>query len=119
MSAMLYDYKRPGSGLLIITILGIRATLNDAGSFRDKLLEEIQNGYKVIIVNFERVEFIDSTFLGALVVGWKKINSLDGSLVLTNLNAKVKDTFTLTQLDKKITIAATIEDAILLFKAKN
>ncbi|MCC6548528.1 MAG: hypothetical protein IT279_00515 [Ignavibacteriaceae bacterium] len=53
------------------------------------------------------------------MVGWKKINSLDGSLVLTNLNAKVKDTFTLTQLDKKITIAATIEDAILLFKAKN
>ncbi|MCC6548527.1 MAG: hypothetical protein IT279_00510 [Ignavibacteriaceae bacterium] len=67
MSAMLYDYKRPGSGLLIITILGIRATLNDAGSFRDKLLEEIQNGYKVIIVNFERVEFIDSQ---SLVLWW-------------------------------------------------
>lgn len=48
----------------------------------------------------------------------KKITSLNGSLVLTNLNDKMKDTFNLTQLDKKLTIAETVAEALLLFKAK-
>lgn len=117
MSVLLYDYLRPVNGVLIITINGIRATLDDAGSFRNKLLHEIQDGCKIIIVNLEKVEFIDSTFLGAIVVGWKNITAKEGALVLTNLNVKVKDLLTLTQLDKKLSIAATVEDALLLFKA--
>jgi anti-sigma B factor antagonist len=117
MSVLLYDYLRPVNGVLIITINGIRATLDDAGSFRNKLLHEIQDGCKIIIVNLEKVEFIDSTFLGAIVVGWKNITAKEGALVLTNLNVKVKDLLTLTQLDKKLNIAATVEDALLLFKA--
>jgi len=118
MSALLYDIRRPGSRLLIVTPQGSRATLHDAGSFRDMILEEIGNGCRILIINFEKVDFIDSTFMGALVVGWKKITSLNGSLVLTNLNDKMKDTFNLTQLDKKLTIAETVAQALLLFKAK-
>lgn len=119
MSAVFYEYNRPGHGLLIVTLVGFRATLHDAGTFRDTMLREIEDGNKIIILNFGKVEFIDSTFLGALVVVWKKVTSLNGGLVLTNLNSKVKDTFTLTQLDKKLSITDSVEDALLLFKAKD
>jgi len=60
----------------------IRATLNEAVEFKDYLAETMQDSDKDIIVNLSACEHLDSTFLGVLVSGYKKLKSQNRSLVI-------------------------------------
>ena len=60
----------------------LRATLNEATEFKDYLEEAILDTDKDIIVNFGACEHLDSTFLGVLVSGYKRLKSQNRSLVI-------------------------------------
>lgn len=60
----------------------IRATLNEAVEFKDYLAETILDSDKDIIVNLSACEHLDSTFLGVLVSGYKKLKSKNRNLVI-------------------------------------
>lgn len=60
----------------------IRATLTEAVEFKGYLAETIQDSDKDIIMNLSACEHLDSTFLGVLVSGYKKLKSKNRSLVI-------------------------------------
>lgn len=60
----------------------IRATLNEASEFKDYLEDTILDSDKDIIVNLSACEHLDSTFLGVLVSGYKRLKSQNRSLVI-------------------------------------
>jgi len=60
----------------------LRATLNEAVEFKDYLTETMLDTDKDIIVNLSACEHLDSTFLGVLVSGYKKLKSQNRSLVI-------------------------------------
>ena len=60
----------------------IRATLNEATEFKNYLAETIRDSEKDIIVNLSACEHLDSTFLGVLVSGYKRLKSQNRSLVI-------------------------------------
>jgi len=60
----------------------IRATLNEAVEFKDYLAETMKDSDKDIIVNLSACEHLDSTFLGVLVSGYKKLKSQNRNLVI-------------------------------------
>jgi anti-sigma B factor antagonist len=60
----------------------LRATLNEATEFRDYLEEAILDTDKDIIVNLGSCEHLDSTFLGVLVSGYKRLKIQNRSLVI-------------------------------------
>ncbi len=60
----------------------LRATLNEAVEFKDYLAETMLDTDKDIIVNLSACEHLDSTFLGVLVSGYKKLKSQNRSLVI-------------------------------------
>ena len=60
----------------------IRATLTEAVEFKDYLAKTITDSDKDIIVNLSACEHLDSTFLGVLVSGYKKLKSKNRSLVI-------------------------------------
>jgi anti-sigma B factor antagonist len=93
----------------------IRATLNEADEFRQRLNENIENGNKKIIVDLAGCEFIDSTFLGALVISLKKIASVGGDLRLVGFQPAVDSMFKLTKMYRVFETFKTKEDAILSF----
>ncbi len=93
-----------------------RATLNEADEFKQRLAENIENGYKKIIVDLTSCEFIDSTFLGALVISLKKVTSLGGDLRLVGFQPAVHSMFELTRMYRVFETFSTKEDAILSFK---
>jgi anti-sigma B factor antagonist len=66
--------------ILVIRIQLVRATLSNASLFKETLLEIIEQNHKKIIIDCRTVEYMDSTFLGAMVVSLKKLNALDGDL---------------------------------------
>ncbi len=68
-------------GATIIAVGG-EIDVYTAPKLRDKITELVAGGVYDIIVDMEAVEFLDSTGLGVLVGGLKKVRAHDGSLQL-------------------------------------
>ena len=68
--------------IIVVRVQLERATLSNAGAFRDTVFELLQSGRREIIIDCRNIGFMDSTFLGSLVVSLKKMHSLDGDIRL-------------------------------------
>jgi anti-sigma B factor antagonist len=67
---------------------------------REKLLHQIDKGNKDLVIDFEQVDYIDSSGLGVLISIQKRSLQLGGDIVIKNLKGKVKELFELTRLVK-------------------
>lgn len=79
--------------------------------FREQILTLIEQGHKKIILNLEKIEFIDSSGLGALVAIMKILGGRQ-NLALYAVNELVLKVFKLTRMDQIFIIAATELEAI-------
>jgi anti-sigma B factor antagonist len=77
-----------------------------------KVLEELENGERKFVVDFEKTGYIDSSGLGVLVSLSKKVREQGGELRLANLNEDLKTLFELTKLDTLFHIADSREAAL-------
>lgn len=103
-------------GDVLVEIVDLtRATLNEADEFKQRLAEDIENGYNKIVADLSLCEFIDSTFLGSLVISLKKITSLGGDLRLVGFQPAVHSIFELTRMYRVFETFNTREDAVLSF----
>ena len=103
-------------GIIIVELSERRATVEIAKDFKNDFLALIENGNtKKIIVDFSKVEFVDSSFLGAIVSGLKKITSLKGDIKILSLQSPVRAMFELTRLYKVFEIFDNKEDALNSF----
>jgi anti-anti-sigma factor len=59
--------------------------LLDAEEFKKILFKDIQTGWRKIIIDLTECKFIDSTFLGTIVIALKKITELGGKLRLVGI----------------------------------
>ncbi len=103
--------------IIVVRIQLERATLSNAGAFRDKVFGLIQSGRREIIVDCRNLAFMDSTFLGSLVVSLKKLNSLDGDLrlVFSNNKSPVRIMFETTRMLKVFKSYFSLDDAVKSF----
>ena len=53
-----------------------------------------------ILLDFSKVDFMSSSFLGLLVKLHKRVSERNGQLKLCNIDKKIKKVFQITQLDK-------------------
>ncbi len=97
----------------------IRATMKEAEGFKEALTEEIQSGWRKIVVDLSHCEFIDSTFLGALVVSLKKVTVLGGDLRLVGFQPAVHSMFELTRMYRVFEAYKTIDEAVSSFSSQN
>ena len=65
-----------------------------------------------IVVDLEKVTYIDSSGLATLVEILKKTKQQSGSLALSGLSAKVRSLFEITKLDKLFSIVPSQEEAV-------
>jgi anti-anti-sigma factor len=110
------DFFREQTGdIVVITVSLKRATLADAEEFKEVLVNEIQRGIKKIVVDLSSCEFVDSTFLGALVVSLKKLTALDGDLRLVGFQPAVHSMFELTRMYRVFESFKSTDEAIKSF----
>ena len=86
--------------------------LYTAPEFKQQLLEVIGQGGQEVIVDFSGTTFIDSTTLGVLVGGVKRLRTNDGQLSLVCSDRNITKIFEITGLDKVFTIYPTREEAV-------
>ena len=95
----------------VISLAG-EVDLYTAPEFKQQLLQVISDGAKNVIVDFSNTTFIDSTTLGVLVGGVKRLRDKDGQLSLVCSDRNITKIFEITGLDRVFTIHATREAAV-------
>ena len=83
-----------------------------APRLRELLIDLVSTDNYQLIVNLERVEFLDSTGLGVLVGGLKRVRAHDGSLDLVCTQERLLKIFRITGLAKIFGIHETVDQAI-------
>jgi anti-sigma B factor antagonist len=68
-----------------------------------------------LVINLEKVAFVDSTGLATLVQGMKRSRQHGGDLLLCRLQPPVRLIFELTRLDRAFEVLPTEEDAVAAF----
>jgi len=95
----------------VISLAG-EVDLYTAPEFKQQLLDVIAKGAKDVVVDFSTTTFIDSTTLGVLVGGVKRLRSQDGQLSLVSSDRNITKIFEITGLDRVFTIYPTREEAL-------
>jgi anti-sigma B factor antagonist len=83
-----------------------------APELRDKITELVAAGHHDIVVDMENVDFLDSTGLGVLVGGLKKVRAENGSMQLVCGQDRLLKIFRITGLAQVFTIHATLDEAL-------
>ena len=89
--------KRIVGEIAILTLEG-RLDLTSSSSLKEASKEVMDNDSKRMVLNLDKVDFINSSGLGALVSILKEVRNSQGSMKLTNLAPYVKEIFDVTQL---------------------
>lgn len=71
-----------------------------APKFKEILLEVIESKESDIIIDGEKLEYIDSTGLGVLISGLKKLKETDKNIIIINLRPNIIKLFEITGLNK-------------------
>ena len=102
--------------IVLLTIVERDANLTKSENFKEIVFKEIESGTKNLIISFEHVEYLDSSFLGALVAILKNLVPQNGRLTLIELNNDIRNLFELTRLDKIFDLKNSLDKAIQGFK---
>ena len=100
-----------GEGRHVISLSG-EVDLYTAPEFKQQLLEVISQGAETVVVDLTNTTFIDSTTLGVLVGGVKRLRPNGGQLSLVCSDRNITKIFEITGLDRVFTIHATREEAV-------
>src|SRR5918996_6319484 len=100
-----------GDDAYVISLAG-EVDLYTAPEFKQQLLDAISQGARQVVVDFTDTTFIDSTTLGVLVGGVKRLRANDGQLALVCSDRNITKIFEITGLDRVFTIYGTRNEAI-------
>lgn len=110
MDLMLNEYSA-ASGTTVIEVSG-EIDVYTAPRLREALVSLVDAGNYRLIVDMERVEFLDSTGLGVLVGGLKRVRAHDGGIDLVCTQGRILRIFRITGLSKVFSIFDTVEEAV-------
>jgi anti-sigma B factor antagonist len=86
--------------------------LSTAPGLRARIEQLVRDGTRRLVVSLERVGFLDSSGLGALVVAMKGMREAGGRMSLICSRESVLKVFTVTGLDRVFSIHASVAEAV-------
>jgi anti-sigma B factor antagonist len=105
------DTEQLNDGAYVISLSG-EVDLYTAPDFKQTLLEVIGQGGKDVVIDFSNTTFIDSTTLGVLVGGVKRLRPNGGQLSLVCADRNITKIFEITGLDKVFPIYESRDEAV-------
>jgi len=107
--------QREQEGVLILDLDGRITVGQEATRLRETLRELAGAGHLNLVLNLERVDYIDSTGLGALVMGFTSLRKAGGKLKLMNLSRRNIELLVFTKLETVFDIFDNERDAVNSF----
>jgi anti-sigma B factor antagonist len=99
----------PGSTVVAV---GGEIDVYSAPKLRERLITLVDSGSYHLIVDMEAVEFLDSTGLGVLVGGLKRVRAHDGWIDLVCTQGRILRIFRITGLSRVFSIYDSVADAV-------
>ena len=90
-------------GVTVIALTG-EVDLYTAPELKEELVRVIDDGARRIVIDFRDTTFIDSTTLGVLVSGLKRLRPQGGNLALVITDNNIRKIFEITGLDRVFSI---------------
>ena len=91
-------HEKEAEGIIVLELHGRLVAGPDSSDFRRKIADLISSGHKSIILDMKRVDFIDSTGLGTLVVAHTQLQKVGGAVKLLNVSKRNMQLMVLTKL---------------------
>lgn len=108
---MIKVYKEQNDILLVL--LNIKeASLENGDAFKAEVIKLFDKYHKSIAIDMSEVEYIDSSFLGAIVSVFKHLISFQAEVVLVGLSKDITNLFALTRLDKVFKIYNNFDEIV-------
>jgi len=104
------------NGVILLRINLVRATLKEAEEFKKILAQDVASGNKKIVIDLSYCEFVDSTFLGTIVISLKKVTAVGGDIKLVGFKPAVRSMFELTRISKVFETFESTDEALSSFK---
>ena len=82
-----------------------------APQLKQQMISLLEQGHKEMVVDLTKVEYLDSTALGVMIGGLKRVRERDGNLSLICPSARIRRVFEITGLDKIFDIYNSEEEA--------
>ena len=111
----LHIHEREREGVVILDLEGRITAGEEASLLRDTLRRLAEGGHNRIILNLGKVDYIDSTGLGALVMGYTTLRKAGGTLKLLNLSRRNIELIVFTKLETVFEIFDDELDAVNSF----
>ncbi|MCC6446856.1 MAG: STAS domain-containing protein [Armatimonadetes bacterium] len=103
--------SRPADQAYVIDLQG-EVDVYTAPKLRQEIIGLLDKGINRVVINLSGVEYLDSTGLGVLIGGLKRLKEQGGNLFLICPNPKIKRIFEITGLDKIFSMFLTEKDAV-------
>jgi len=103
-------------GIILFRVNLIRATLKEAEEFKNMLKKDIDSGKNKFVIDLSFCEFIDSTFLGTIVISLKKVTAIGGDIKLIGFQPAVRSMLELTRISKVFETFESTDEALNSFK---
>jgi anti-sigma B factor antagonist len=105
------ETEQVGDSRHVIALTG-EVDLYTAPELKTQMLDVIANGSMDVVVDFTNTTFIDSTTLGVLVGGVKRLREKGGRLSIVCNDRNITKIFEITGLDRVFTIYPTRAEAL-------
>ena len=104
-------------GIEVIDVQG-EIDMYTAPRLRELLINLVSKGSYQLVVDLGKVGFLDSTGLGVLVGGLRRVRAHDGSLDLVCMQQRILKIFRITGLTEVFGIYETVDQAIAATKGR-
>ncbi|TZF84760.1 STAS domain-containing protein [Pedobacter sp. BS3] len=99
---------QPHEDYILVELLVKEANLAYADTFKQEMVKLIDRESKPYIISFKNVDYVDSSFLGALVSSLKYAISKHADIAVAYLNKDILNLFSLIRMDKVFKIHQTL-----------
>jgi len=96
----------------VVLVVRGEVDIATAPKLREKLVELASQGAKQVVVDLDGVDFLDSTGLGVLIGGMKRLRGLDGDLTLVCTQPRILKVFEITGLNRAFSIYESVDAAV-------
>jgi anti-sigma B factor antagonist len=108
-------HQREREGIAILELKGRITVGPEASALRDKVAALIAAGERNVVLEMAKVDYVDSTGLGALVICATSLRKSGGNVKLVNLNRRNIELLVMTKLATVFEIYTDEQDAVNSF----
>jgi anti-anti-sigma factor len=97
---------------VVLSLLEEKLTSLNAPQLKSELVLVNTEGYRNFILDLSQVVFIDSSGLGAILIGHRLCREVGGTFAITGINPQIRKLIEISQLQTVLNIIPTLDEAM-------